>query len=163
MPRGMSARVRFGELKRGCHEAQSDAGASAGDEPRSKAALETHGPQGTSRYKATGRGLDIGRQARRRKSRLEGFAPRPAGPKRPRAGESGVGSNAGPICFGGISADLRNLPFAASLVPSGPLHSSPVCLHADPHCMGTPPWEEHQTCIATASPFRRTAGVSERV
>lgn len=86
--------------KLGGHEARSDAGASAGDEPRSKAAFKVRGPQGKRVQGASGRWRDTGRQARGWKSDAGGLARMFAGPKRPRAGESGVGRNAGPICFG---------------------------------------------------------------
>ena len=44
---------------------------------------------------------------------VQGFVPMPAQPKRPRAGKSGVGSNAGPICFA-----ARFSPHPAPSIPS---------------------------------------------
>ena len=44
-------------------------------------------------------GPDIGRQARSADREAEGPPDTSQGTERPRVGESGVGSNAGPICF----------------------------------------------------------------
>jgi hypothetical protein len=84
----------------GKHERKPDAGASAGDKSRIRRVVA----------RPCAPGLDIGRQACPGK-RIRQLAAGSAMNGRPRVGESGVGSNAGPICIG------RNRPAWQRLRP----------------------------------------------
>jgi hypothetical protein len=84
-------------------EAKSDAGASVGENPRSKAAMERRSSQEWKSENAAGREEDTGCQVCSGTCERGGLPNQTQETKRPRAGESGVGSNAGPICFAELS------------------------------------------------------------
>ncbi len=89
-----------------------DAGASAGDETLMRQSKDTNRKIGRT-------GPDIGRQVCPDTSEADGPPEVSQGTGHPHAGESGVGSNAGPICI----AVRRRLPFPDShRAHSPPLH-----------------------------------------
>jgi hypothetical protein len=108
-------------------ERKPDAGASAGDKSLARPAAR----QGSKR-------LDIGRQARPETSEADGPPEVSRGTGRPHAGESGVGSNAGPICIA---------PFV------WPRFYCPFCIESRRHV--SPP-EPSRALVKPPRPVRRT-------
>ena len=78
-------------------ERKPDAGASAGDETLMRQSQDTNRKIGRA-------GSDIGRQVCPETSEADGSPEGSQGTRYPRAGESGVGSNVGPICISGRPA-----------------------------------------------------------